>query len=311
MSFVSQSSELTRAAVFGRRPLTASEREVRIGRLLMVPALIVPAALLFVFLAGIFVTLHEWRLTSPDRTFVWLGIYLETVLDAKFWRSAFLTVKFAVVDVAVEVVLGTIMALILAEALPGIRFFRALLILPLMTPPVVGALVWKVLFRAGNGGFFNYVLWLFGLPEQAFLGDPTQAFYSLVVIDVWLNMPFIATILLAGLQTLPQETIDAARIDGANSWQIFWRVKLPMLVPFYIVAMFFRVIDSLNVFDTIYGTTGGGPGDTTRVLSINGYENSFQFFNLSYGLTAFVMLWFVCMLVGSSLYFRIKRAQAD
>jgi multiple sugar transport system permease protein len=123
-------------------------------------------------------------------------------------------------------------------------------------------------------------------------------------------MPFIATILLAGLQTIPQEPLDAARIDGATAWQTFWRVKLPMLVPFYVVALFFRVIDSLNVFDTIYGTTSGGPGDTTRVLSINGYENAFPFYNLSSGLTVFMLLWVICMISGSLLYRRVKAAQA-
>jgi multiple sugar transport system permease protein len=298
------------AAPRGRRALSPSEREVRVGRLMMIPALIAPVALACVFLAGIYVTLFSWRLTGGEVPFVGLNNYGRLLSDPKFWRSFMLTLKFAIMDVSVEVLLGTAMALVLAEALPGIRFFRAMLILPLMTPPVVGALVWKVLFRAGNGGFFNFLLWLVGLPEQAFLGSPDQAFYSLVVIDIWLNMPFIATILLAGLQTLSQEVMDAAKIDGASSWQLFSRVKLPMLVPFYVVAMFFRVIDSLNVFDTIYGTTAGGPGDTTRVLSANGYETTFQAFNLSYGLATFVMLWVVCMVVGSTVYFRLKRAQA-
>jgi multiple sugar transport system permease protein len=170
--------------------------------------------------------------------------------------------------------------------------------------------VWKVLFRSGTGGFFNFLLWKLGISDQGFLGSPDQALYSLVLIDIWLNMPFIATILLAGLQTIPQEPIDAAHIDGANAWQVFWRVKLPMLFPFYLVALFFRVIDSLNVFDTIYGTTSGGPGDTTRVLPINGYENAFPFYNLSYGLTVFIMLWVVCMTVGSLLYRRAKQSNA-
>jgi multiple sugar transport system permease protein len=221
-----------------------------------------------------------------------------------------LTLKFTALDITTEVVLATLMALALNEALRGVRIFRSLLILPLMTPPVVGALVWKVLFRSGTGGFFNFMLWKAGIPSQGFLGTPDQALYSLVAIDIWLNMPFIATILLAGLQTIPQEPLDAARIDGANTWQMFWRVKLPMLVPFFIVALFFRVIDSLNVFDTIYGTTTGGPGDTTRVLSINGYENAFPFYNLSFGLTVFMMLWVICMVTGYLLYRRVKQTQA-
>ena len=290
--------------------LSYEAREIRAGRLLMIPALVAPICLAFVFLAGIYVTLNNWRLTTGNMGFVGVANYVRVLSDGKFWHSLFLTLKFTAFDITTEIVLATLMALALNEALRGIRVYRSLLILPLMTPPVVGALVWKVLFRSGTGGFFNFLLWKAGIPSQGFLGSPDQALYSLVVIDIWLNMPFIATILLAGLQTIPQEPLDAARIDGANAWQTFWRVKLPMLIPFYIVALFFRVIDSLNVFDTIYGTTAGGPGDTTRVLSINGYENAFPFYNLSTGLTVFMMLWVICMVSGTLLYQRVKAAEA-
>lgn len=286
-------------------------RDLRAGRLLMIPALVAPVCLAFVFLAGVYVTLRSWRLTTGDAGFIGLTNYGRVLTDGHFWHSALLTGKFTILDISTEVVLATLMALALNKGLHGIRIYRSLLILPLMTPPVVGALVWKVLFRSGTGGFFNFVLWKVGIPGQGFLGSPDQALYSLVTIDIWLNMPFIATILLAGMQSLPQEPLDAAKIDGANAWQSFWRIKIPMLIPFYIVALFFRIIDSLNVFDSIYGTTSGGPGDTTRVLSINGYENAFPFYNLSYGLTVFMMLWIICMVVGSLLYVRVKRATAD
>jgi len=285
-------------------------REVRTGRLLVAPSLVVPVGLSFVFLAGIYVTLNNWRLTTGNTGFVGLANYARVLSDGKFWHSLLLTLKFTTLDISTEVVLATFMALALNEALRGIRFYQSLLILPLMTPPVVGALVWKVLFRSGTGGLFNFLLWSAGLPTQGFLGTPDQALYALVAIDIWLNMPFVATILLAGMQTLPREPLEAARIDGANARQTFWRIKLPMLLPFYLVALLFRVIDSLNVFDTIYGTTSGGPGDTTRVLSINGYETAFPFFSLSSGLTVFIMLWVICMATGSLLYARVKATEA-
>ena len=293
-----------------RRGVTYRSRDIRTGRALLVPSLVVPVTLASVFIAGIYVTLTNWRLTSGNTGFVGLANYARVLLDQKFWHSLLVTLKFTIVDICIEVVVATLIALALNQALRGMRLYRSLLILPLMTPPVVGALVWKVLFRSGTGGFFNYLLWSAGLPMQAFLGSPDQALYTLVAIDVWLNMPFIATILLAGLQTLPQEPLDAATIDGAGAWQMFWRIKLPLLVPFYIVALLFRVIDSLNVFDTIYGTTSGGPGDTTLVLSMNAYTTGFPFFSLSTGLTAFVILWVVCMLVGSLLYRTVKATEA-
>src|SRR5207237_3189936 len=183
----------------------------------------------FVFRAGGYVTLNIWRLTTGNLGFVGLNNYGKVLSDPKFWHSTVLTLKFTARDITTEVVLATLMSLALNEALRGVRIFRSLLILPLMTPPVVGALVWKVLFRSGTGGFFNFLLWKAGLPSQGFLGTPDQALYSLVAIDIWLNMPFIATILLGGLQTIPQEPLDPGRIVGANRWQSFCSVQLPRL----------------------------------------------------------------------------------
>ncbi len=276
---------------------------------MMIPALIVPVCLALVFFFGFYLTLRNRRLNRGDLGFVGLQNYDKLLHDDKFWHSLSLTLKFTMFDVSIELILATLMALALSQPLRGIRIYRALLIVPLMTPPVVGALVWKVLYRSGNGGFFNYVLWQAGLPMQGFIGDPGQAIFSLVAIDIWLYLPFVAIILLAGLQTLPEEQLDAARIDGASTWQLFWQIKLPYLVPFYVVALFFRVIDSANVFDTLYGTTKGGPGDATRVLAVNGYENAFPFFNLSYGGATFVALWLLCTVAGSLLYVWVKRSQ--
>lgn len=302
--------ERTQAATAGRKRLSLAEGDIRAGRWMMLPALVIPAILAAIFFFGFYLTLRNRRLNRGDLGFVGLENYWKLLQDEKFWHSLGLTLKFTAFDVSIELVLATLMALALSQPLRGIRIYRALLIIPLMTPPVVGALVWKVLYRSGNGGFFNYLLWEAGLPMQGFIGDPAQAIYSLIVIDVWLYLPFVAIILLAGLQTLPQEQIDAAHVDGASDWRVFWQIKLPYLIPFYIVALFFRVIDSLNVFDTIYGTTRGGPGDATRVLAINGYETAFPFFNISYGGATFVALWLLCTVAGSLLYLWVKRSQA-
>lgn len=300
----------------GERPAGRVENEARLeqadiraGRWMMLPALIIPVLLACVFCYGFYLTLRNRRLNRGDLGFVGLDNYVKLLQDDRFWHSLSLTLKFTITDITIELILATLLALALSVPLRGVKIYRALLIIPLMTPPVVGALVWKVLYRSGNGGFFNWILWKLGLPMQGFIGDPTQAIQSLIVIDVWLFLPFVAIILLSGLQTLPQEQMDAARIDGANEWRIFWQIKLPYLVPFYIVALFFRAIDSLNVFDTIYGTTKGGPGDATRVLAINGYENAFPFFNISYGGATFVMLWLLCTVTGSLLYLWVRKSQ--
>jgi len=311
MATIASPIEKDQAPSATRKRSSFEEADIKAGRLMMLPALIIPIFLALVFFYGFYLTLRNRRLNRGDLGFVGLDNYVKLVQDDKFWHSLSLTLKFTLVDVALELVLATLLALALSQPLRGVRIYRALLIIPLMTPPVVGALVWKVLYRSGNGGFFNWILWTLGFPMQGFIGDPDQAIQSLIVIDVWLFLPFVAIILLAGLQTLPQEQIDAAQLDGASNWRLFWQIKLPYLIPFYIVAMFFRVIDSLNVFDTIYGTTKGGPGDATRVLAINGYETAFPFYNISYGGATFVALWLLCTVAGSLLYVWVKRSQQD
>lgn len=309
MATIATPMEQDRTAAPPKTRSRMEQEDIRAGRWMMLPALIIPVLLAGVFVFGFYLTLRNRRLNRGDLGFVGLDNYIKLLQDDRFWHSLSLTLKFTITDIAIELTLATMLALALTVPLRGVKVYRALLIVPLMTPPVVGALVWKVLYRSGNGGFFNWILWQLGLPMQGFIGDPAQAIQSLIVIDVWLFLPFVAIILLSGLQTLPQEQMDAARVDGANEWRIFWQIKLPYLVPFYIVALFFRAIDSLNVFDTIYGTTKGGPGDATRVLAINGYENAFPFFNISYGGATFVALWVLCTVTGSLLYLWVKKSQ--
>lgn len=310
MATIASPIEKDQSRTTERKRRSLEQADIRAGRLMMIPALIIPIFLALVFFFGFYLTLRNRRLNRGDLGFVGLDNYAKLLQDEEFWHSLSLTLKFTLTDVTIELTLATLLALALSQQLRGVRIYRALLIVPLMTPPVVGALVWKVLYRSGNGGFFNWILWQLGLPMQGFIGDPAQVIPSLVVIDIWLFLPFVAIILLAGLQTLPQEQIDAAHVDGASNWRVFWQIKLPYLIPFYVVAMFFRVIDSLNVFDTIYGTTRGGPGSSSRVLAINGYETAFPFFNISYGGAMFVALWLLCTVSGSLLFIWVKRSQA-
>ena len=282
-------------------------REERIALALIAPSVIIPAFLMLAFLFGVFMTFTRWRLTTGFLDVVGLYNYQDILQRPAFWKAASLTLKFTAIDVTVELLLGLGLALILNERLKALRVWRTLLILPLMTPPVVGSMLWKVLMRPTGAGIFNHILLSLGLPAQGFLGDPDQAIFSLVVIDIWLFTPFVATILLAGLQSLPREPYEAALVDGASSLQTFRHITLPLLVPYFVVVGFFRGIDSLNVFDTIYGTTMGGPGDASRVMTIMALEEGFLWYNLSTGITVMVFLWTVCMTVGYMLYRQIRK----
>jgi multiple sugar transport system permease protein len=282
-------------------------RESRIALALLLPSVVIPLLLMLTFLFGVLMTFTQWRLTTGFTQVVGVGNYVDILTRRDFWHAFTTTLKFTLIDVPVELALGLGLALLLNERLKGLRFWRTLLILPLMTPPVVGSLLWKVIMRPTGGGILNHMLISLGLPMQGFLGDPDQAIPSLVAIDVWLYTPFVATILLAGLQSLPREPYEAALVDGASAWQAFRHITLPLLVPYFIVVAFFRAIDSLNVFDTIYGTTGGGPGDASRVLNMMALEEGFLWYNLSIGITVTVFLWAVCMAVGYTLFRYVQR----
>jgi len=282
-------------------------REKRLALALLLPSVLIPMLLMLAFLFGIAMTFTQWRLTTGFTQVIGVSNYVEILTRRDFWHAFAMTLKFTLIDVPVELMLGLGLALVLNEKLKGLRFWRTLLILPLMTPPVVGSLLWKVIMRPTGAGILNYMLISMGLPMQGFLGDPDQALPSLVAIDVWLYTPFVATILLAGLQSLPREPYEAALVDGANAWKAFRHITLPLLVPYFMVVGFFRAIDSLNVFDTIYGTTGGGPGDVSRVLNMMALEEGFNWYNLSIGITVTVFLWAVCMIVGYTLFRHVQR----
>jgi multiple sugar transport system permease protein len=291
-------------------PVSRSAREAREKRLalaLLLPSVLIPLLLMLTFVFGIAMTFTQWRLTTGFVGFIGLSNYVELLGRGDFWHALAMTMKFTLIDVPIELALGLGLALLLNEKLKGLRFWRTLLILPLMTPPVVGSLLWKVIMRPTGAGILNHMLISMGLPMQGFLGDPNQAIPSLVAIDVWLYTPFVATILLAGLQSLPREPYEAALVDGANAWRAFRHITLPLLVPYFIVVGFFRAIDSLNVFDTIYGTTTGGPGDASRVLNMMALEEGFNWYNLSIGITVTVFLWAVCMVVGYTLFRHVQR----
>jgi ABC-type sugar transport system permease subunit len=303
---------MTRLALVARTPRPGDSyraREIRVGWLLMQPSLVVPFSLSLVFLAGIYVTLNNWRLTTENTGFVGLANYLRVLAPQ---------------------------VLALTGADPGVHHRRrhnrsgardvdgdgverGTARDPLLSQLVSAATCDSTgCRRAGlegavslrHGRLRKFPALVSRSPDAGFLGAPWQALYSLVEIDVCLNLPFIATILSAGLQTLPQEPLEAPPESTAPRRGNFLARQATMLVPYYVVALLFRVIDSINVFDTICGTTSGGPGDTTRVLSINAYVTTFPFFSLSSGLTVFIPLWIICVLIGMLLYRRFKALEA-
>jgi len=270
--------------------------------LLTFPALIALIGILYPFVLGVYYTFTNYTLTEPGNIrLVGLANYVEIFKNIDFWKAFGLTFVFAGSVVTIELALGLGVALLLKEAFPGVRILRSFLIIPMMIPPIVSALMWKVILLPTNQGVLNHILGLVGIRPIAWLGDSSTALVSLILIDVWIYSPFAVLIFLAGLQSMPREPYEAAQVDGASGWFMFRKLTLPLLTPSIVLVTLFRLIDSLKVFDIIYATTKGGPAGATMTLHIQSYFEAIRWFNMGRGMVYLFVLWFLCFVFSKAL----------
>jgi multiple sugar transport system permease protein len=207
--------------------------------------------------------------------------------DETFWEALRVTLKFVVLAVTIETVLGLLLALLVARELRFAGSIRVGLILPMTIAPVVVGVIWRLLY-ASDIGVVNPLFSAVGLEEPDVLAHTTSAFVGLVVVDVWEWTPLLFLILLAGVQGLPQEPLEAARVDGAGTMRVFFDHTLPLLRPVLLVAIVLRTIDAIGTFDQVFVLTRGGPGTATQLISIYGYNTAFRF--SQYGQAAAMLL---------------------
>ena len=262
---------------------------------LTLPALLALIGILYPFTLGVYYTFTNYVLTAPnDIHTVGIKNYIEIFSDPKFWHAFKVTLIYAFSAVTIELCLGLCVAMMLNHSFPGVQILRSLLIVPMMIPPIISALMWKVILLPTNQGVLNYLLGFISIKPVAWLGQSSTALFSLIIIDVWIFSPFAILIFLAGLQSLPKEPFEAAQVDRASGWFIFRRLTLPMLTPCIILITLFRLVDSLKIFDTIYATTKGGPAGATNTLHILSYYEAIRWFNMSHGMVYLFVLWILC-----------------
>jgi multiple sugar transport system permease protein len=234
-----------------------------------------------------------------------LGNWKSLVNDGQFWSSVWFTVIFTVAAVIVEYAMGLSLALLLREKLAGGGFFRVLFAIPMMLAPVAIGFMWRMLYDQSNGPI-NAVLSALHLGSPPWLASSHLAVVSVVIMDVWEWTSLMFLLLLAGLQAVPDEIIDAARIDGAGGFQVIIRVILPILAPVSVMAVFLRMIDSFQVFGQIFLLTGGGPGTATTSTTLFGFFQGFQSFDLGYG-AAIALALLVLVIVVSTVFLSVSR----
>jgi multiple sugar transport system permease protein len=247
-------------------------------------------AVLFVLLVaggplveGLRWSLYEHNLLRPQRTtFVGLDNYARFLADPSAMRALGNTVLFTLLAVGLEMALGLALALALWADRPFERVALIAMLVPVMLTPLAVGLVFKALLSAEFGliGYWGRVLGMVG--ERGFFGDPLAAFASIVAIDVWQWTPFVVLILRAGLAVIPAELMEAAAADGASAWQRLRLVVLPLLLPALLLSLLLRTMDAFRLFESVFVTTKGGPGDATNVLQLYAVKQGLEFFNIGY-----------------------------
>jgi ABC-type sugar transport system permease subunit len=237
---------------------------------------------------------HDLRLPWLGRPFVGFGNYLEAVSDPRFRQALTHTVGFTLASVAIELVLGLMIALAL-DALVRFRgLARVLVLLPWALPTVVAALVWRFMFEGQTGLAGGVLGWIGpGASPTDWLAGPRLAWVPIVLADVWKTTPFVALLLLAGLQGIDPGLGEAARLDGASAWRRFVHITLPLLRPAIVVALVFRTLDAFRVFDLVFVLTGGGPGTSTEVVSIYAFTALLQNLRFGYGSALAVIVFLI------------------
>jgi multiple sugar transport system permease protein len=240
---------------------------------------------------------------------VGLANYLNLWSDDQFRNALRVTVSFVTLSVAIETVLGLALALFCLREFRGIRLLRTVLIVPMVVTPVVVGIVFRLIYASDAGMLTAVSKALGGAPVQI-LGQPTPAFVGLVALDVWEWTPLIFLILLAGLQSLPTEPLEAARVDGAGPWRTFVDHTLPMLRPVLAIAVVLRTIDAFGTFDQVFVLTHGGPGEATKLLSIYGYDAAFKFQQTGYAAALFVTMGLILLAFALAAVRLLRRVEA-
>ncbi|HEX5267462.1 MAG TPA: sugar ABC transporter permease [Acidimicrobiales bacterium] len=281
----------------------------RLGYALVAPALLALLAVTaYPLLYNLWNSFHHVNLSQAGASGQWAGASnYRQLLHAGFAGALERTAAFTAVSVLVETVLGLGLALMLHRAFRGRGLLRVAVLVPWAVPTVVSATLWKTMFDPRTG-FVDYLLGLAHLPGSSttWLAGEWTSWAAVLVADAWKNVPFIAIILLAGLQVIPTDVYEAARIDGASAWQAFRRMTLPLLRPALMVALIFRTLSAFLVFDVVYIMTGGGPGTSTETLSYLDWHTFLVDTDFGYGGAVAVALVAMSLVIAGG-YVRLMR----
>ena len=274
--------------------------------LLLVPTIFLLLALtVYPLIYSFIAMLHKINIRTGERTFIGFQNFIEMGTDPFFWNALKNTAIYTGTAVAAEFVLGLSLAMFLSTKLAGRNIFRSLFLTPMMLPPIVAAVIFKIIYIP-DFGVINWFLGLIGIEGIIWEASVNTALLSIIIVDIWEWTPFMFLILLAGLQAIPLDPYEAAEVDGATKFQIFRDITFPLLKPAILIALLLRIMDTLRIFDQIFIMTGGGPANATETMSLYIYRHAFRFSNIGYATAmSFVML-ILTILISNFFISRLK-----
>lgn len=289
------------------RVLSRRRRETVAAAVFLGPDLI--GLIVFVLLPivfAIYVSFFSWNLISPMK-FIGLENYQRLVGDAEWWASLGRTFQFALIYVPLLFALALGLAVAFTRLTSrAASALRSAYLLPFAVTSVIASTLWMFLYTEKTG-YLNAFLNLLGIPDQPFIGSPTQAMVSIVVVVLWINLGYTSLLFFSAIKEIPASITEAARLDGATGWQTFWRITLPLIRPTSIFVIVTSTIAAFQILDIILVMTGGGPADATQVGVLYIYQRSFERLEMGYG-SALSVVMFVILLVLSLVQLRLSRA---
>ena len=271
----------------------------RFGYLFVSPAvLILSIVILAPIVLAIITSFYDYTLINRSfENFIGLKNYFASVSNEKFIHSSIVTIFFVLLVVLFEFLIGFLIAILLNQVEKFRNIYYFILLIPLLINPVVVGLIWRM-FLHPQLGILNYLIGLIGIDPVNWLGDPQNAFITIIFVDIWHQVSFMIILLLAGLASIPEEPYEAARVDGANAFQQFRDITLPYMRPVIIITLLIRLIFALKTYDLIYIMTKGGPGDATDLISYYIYRSAFIGLDLGQAASmSVILLLIVCIII--------------
>jgi multiple sugar transport system permease protein len=294
-------------------PLAFSSRlsdyaDRRFKYLMIWPAVILLLLIgLFPIIYTLMVSFQNINMLEEDTSFSGFIHYAQLFRDTRLWLAIGHTVLFTVIALPLELILGMAMALLFLDRMPGRQIFVALLVLPTVISPIVAGAAWRLLFDNRFGPINQIIGWITGEPQTIlWLVNPNFVYPAILIAEIWQWTPFMFLLLLAGLSNVDQSQLEAAEIDGAGWWRIFFRIVLPAIRPVLAIALLIRALDLIRLFDVVWALTKGGPGTMTETISIYAYVQGFQQFETSYTAAIAIM---VIILLSVLVIITLKRME--